>query len=175
VTRPLRFVLLVVVWVVLWSELSVANVASGAVVAGLVIAGFDTWRPGQLVFRPIRAARFVAYFVYKLVEASFVVARTVITPQNRIRAGIVAVPLSGCTDAVATLIADAITLTPGTLTLEVRRDPLTLYVHVLHLRDVDQVRRDVRNLELLAVGAFGSAEAQAGLAHDDTASWKSAP
>ena len=87
-------------------------------------------------------------------------------------AGIVAVPLRGCSDAVATLIADAISLTPGTLTLEVRRDPLTLYVHALDTRDVEQVQRDVRTLEVLAVRAFGDDAALAGLADDDTTSWR---
>jgi multicomponent Na+:H+ antiporter subunit E len=73
---------------------------------------------------------------------------------------------------VVTLIADAITLTPGTLTLEVVADPLTLYVHVLDGRDLEAVRREVRRLEVLAVRAFGDAEALAGLAVDDSTGWR---
>jgi multicomponent Na+:H+ antiporter subunit E len=69
-------------------------------------------------------------------------------------------------------VADAVSLTPGTLTLEVQREPLILYVHVLHLRSVEDVRRDVRRLELDAVRAFGSAEALRGLTTDDTRSWE---
>lgn len=163
---------LVAVWLALWSDLSIANVVSGTVVALAVIGTFNTWRDGRLVFRPLRVTKFAAYFLYKLVEASFVVARTVITPRDRIRAGIVSVPLSGCSDAIATLIADAISLTPGTLTLDVRRDPLTLYVHVLHVNSVEDVHKEVRTLEVLAVEAFGSREAVAGLALDNTASWE---
>jgi multicomponent Na+:H+ antiporter subunit E len=168
--RALRVVWLVVIWLALWSEATVANLVSGLVVAVVVVGLFDTWRTGEFVFRPLRALKFLAYFLYKLVEASVVVARTVISPRHRLRSGIVAVPLSGCTDALATLIADAISLTPGTLTLEVRRNPLTLYVHVLHVEDVEEVRRDVRTLEVLAVEAFGAADAIAGLAVDDTRS-----
>jgi hypothetical protein len=41
----------------------------------------------------------------------------------------------------------------------VRRDPATLYVHVLHLRSLEQTRREVLELERLALAAFGSAEA----------------
>jgi multicomponent Na+:H+ antiporter subunit E len=101
------------------------------------------------------------------------VARTVIAPRDRIRSGIIAVPLQGCSDAVATLIADAISLTPGTLTLEVRREPLTLYVHALDVRDIIGLQREVRTLEVLAVKAFGDADAIAGLALDDTSAWRS--
>jgi multicomponent Na+:H+ antiporter subunit E len=133
---------------------------------------FDTWQSGHVVIRPLRAARFGAYFLYKLVEASLVVARTVVSPRHRISTGIVAVPLQGCSDAVATIIADAISLTPGTLTLEVRPEPLELYFHALDVRDVERVRADVRRLEVLAVRAFGSAEAIAGLAVDDTRGWR---
>lgn len=170
--RIVRLLWLVIVWVVLWSDLSVANVLSGVVVAGAIVMAFDTWRAGGIVVRPLHVLRFAAYFAYKLVESSFVVARTVVRPRHRIRTGIVAVPLRGCSDAVVTLVADAISLTPGTLTLEVRRDPLTLYVHALDVRDVSQVQRDVRRLEVLAVKAFGDAEAIAGIAVDDTSVWR---
>lgn len=168
----MRVALLTVVWVVLWSHLTLANVASGVLVATVVTFAFDTWRPGKVVIRPLRAARFAGFVAYKLVEASVVVARTVVAPRDRVRTGIIAVPLRGCSDAVATIIADAISLTPGTLTLDVRRDPLTLYVHALDTRDVDALRRDVRTLELLAVRAFGDERAVAGLANDDTSSWR---
>jgi multicomponent Na+:H+ antiporter subunit E len=116
----------------------------------------------------VATVRFLAYFLAKLVEASVVVAVEVATPRNRIRTGIVAVPLRGASDALVTLVADAVTLTPGTLTLEVGRQPPTLYVHVLHLRDVEAVRREIRHLEVLAVRAFGSPAALAGLAADDS-------
>lgn len=170
--RAVRIVVLVGIWLGLWSDLSVANVASGLLVAAGVVVVFDAWRPGSLALRPLRAAAFAGFFFYKLLESTLVVARTVIAPARRVHTGIVAVPLRGCSDAVATLIADAITLTPGTLTLEVRRDPLTLFVHALDVRDVEQVQADVRRLEILAIRAFGDADAIAGLAVDDTSSWR---
>lgn len=172
--RALRIVTLVVVWLVLWSHVSVANIVSGVVVAGVVALVAGPWRPGAFVVRPWHVARFAVYFVYKLVQASIVVARTVVTPQYQIHTGIVAVPLRGCSDAVATVIADAISLTPGTLTIEVRQDPLTLFVHALDVRDVEQVRADVRTLEVLAVKAFGSRDALAALSVDETQSWRGA-
>jgi hypothetical protein len=57
------------------------------------------------------------------------------------------------------MVANSISLTPGTLTIDVGEDAKVLYVHVLHLRGVEQVRRDVHRLELLAIKAFGSDEA----------------
>lgn len=164
---------LTVAWLALWSDLSPANVVSGLLVALGVVALSGTRRSRGLVVRPLRVARLALYFVYRLVVASVVVARTVIAPRHRVHTGIVAVPLRGCPDALTTLIADAISLTPGTLTIEVRRDPLTLYVHALDLRDVEHVRADIRKLELLAVRAFGTGDALDGLEADDTEAWSS--
>ncbi len=160
---------LVVVWVALWGPITLATVAGGLAVAVAVqLLPAGRGRRRGFAFRPVAAARFVTYFLAKLVEASVVVAVEVATPRNRIRTGIVAVRLRGASDALVTLVADAVTLTPGTLAIEVGGTPPTLYVHVLHLRDVEAVRREIRHLEVLAVRAFGSPAALAGLTPDDS-------
>lgn len=170
--RVARVALLTAIWVGLWSDLSAANVASGLAVALGIVFAFDLPRTGRLLVRPVHVARFAVYFAYKLVESTLVVARTVVSPKGAVHTGIVAVPLIGCSDGVTTLIADAISLTPGTLTIEVRSNPRTLFVHALDVRDVDRVQADIRTLEVLAVRAFGSTEAIAGLEVDDTRSWR---
>ncbi len=163
--RPPHLVMvawLVTVWVLLWEQVSAANVLAGLALASLLMVLFPM-RPRGIPgrFRPVAAARFVGYFAWKLVEASIVVAWEVVTPRNRINEGIVAVQIRGVSDTLTTLVANAISLTPGTLTIEVRQQPTVLYVHVLHLRDIDAVRREVQFLELLAIKAFGSAPAVA--------------
>jgi multicomponent Na+:H+ antiporter subunit E len=167
--RVLLTAWLIVVWVALWGPVTTANVAGGLAVALAVQLLPGRGRPTRFAVRPVPTIKFLAYFLAKLVEASVVVAVEVATPRNRIRTGVVAVPLRGASDALVTLVADAVTLTPGTLTIEVGRNPPTLYVHVLHLRDVEAVRREIRHLEVLAVRAFGSPAALAGLAADDSA------
>jgi multicomponent Na+:H+ antiporter subunit E len=152
---------LTVMWVALWGNLSWANVLGG-LAAALVLLGVYRVAASPAPaypFRPIAALRFIGYFLLKLVEANLVLAWEVITPRNRINEGIVAVPIHGCSDGLITLVANAITLTPGTVTLEVHRDPAVLYVHVLHLRDIEEVRREVRHLEDLAIRAFGAPSA----------------
>ena len=146
------------VWIALWGELTTGNVVVGLLLSCLLLVAFPTLAPGRIgVVRPLQVLRFAAYFVYKLFEANIVVGWEVLTPSNEsVNEGIVAVPVSGASDAVITLVANAITLTPGTITLEVRRDPATLFVHVLHLRSIEQTRRDVRALERRALEAFGS-------------------
>lgn len=170
VSRAVRLCWLVGLWVALWGDVSVANILGGLVVALAVIILFrsePTGESGEIAFRPLKAAKFAAYFAYKLVESSIVVAVLIVNWRRQTCSGIVAVPLKGCSDTIVTLIAAAISLTPGTLTLDVRRDPLTLYVHVLHITDVEEVHREVRRLEVLAVEAFGTRDALARLVDDD--------
>lgn len=150
---------LTVVWVALWGELTVANVVGGALVAAILLTVFPARGPARGgTLRILPTLHYLGYFVYKLVEANLIVAWEVVTPHTRISQGVVEVPLRGGSDLVITSVANSISLTPGTLTLEVRREPPTLYVHVLHLRSIEQTRREVRHLEYLALRAWGPDE-----------------
>lgn len=146
----------VFVWVALWGDLSIANVVWGAVLGSLTVVLVPVRHMAHRVpIRPWQTARFVAVFVGALVKASGVVAWEVVSPTNRINEGIVAVQLRTTSPGLMTLIANMVSLTPGTLTLEVRRDPPTLYIHVLHLRGIEEVRDGVRHFEDVALAAFG--------------------
>lgn len=151
---------LVLVWVALWGDFTLANAVGGALVATALLVLFPAAGPrGRFTLRPLAALHFLGYFIYKLVEANAVVAWEVITPNNEgVNEGIVAVPVSGASDAVVTVLANAISLTPGTLTLEVREDPPMLFIHVLHLRSIEQTRADVHRLETLARRAFAQVQ-----------------
>jgi multicomponent Na+:H+ antiporter subunit E len=157
------------VWMALWGEFTLANLVGGVLVATVLLVVFPDAgpRPGA-TFRPLAALKFFGYFLYKLVEANAVVAWEVLTPNNEsVHEGIVAVPVTGASDAVITLVANAISLTPGTLTLEVHDNPPMLFVHVLHLRSIEATRADVHRLEGLALAAFGDETARR--AHEEAA------
>lgn len=155
---------LLVVWVALWETISVANLLSGLVVGGLLVTIFPVrgTRPGTGRFRPIAALQLLAYFLWKLLEANVVVAWEVITPNNEnVNEGIVAVPMADASDTIVATVANTISLTPGTLTLDIERNPTILYVHVLHLHSIDRVRIDVLKLERYVIRALGTDEAVA--------------
>lgn len=152
---------LVVVWVALWESVTVANVLSGFAVGSLLVAFFPVRRAreGTGRVRPLATLQLLGYFLAKLVEANAVVAWEVITPSNAsVTEGIVAVPLAETSDSVVALVANAISLTPGTLTLEVERNPTVLYIHVLHLRSIAQVHIDVLSFERYVHRAIGTSE-----------------
>lgn len=156
---------LIALWILLWGQATVANVVSGAVIVAVVVAvlpdvGFGFDRP---TVRPHWALCFAARVVTDLVRANLSVGAEVVSPRPTVDTGIVAVPLPHCSDGVLTLVANVLGLAPGTMPIEVTRDPAVIYLHVLHLHDVEAVRADVNRLAELAVRAFGTPEAVAGL------------
>lgn len=152
----------IIVWCALWSDLSVANVLWGALAgaASMVLVPLHR-RERTVTANPLGILAYLGYAAWALVKSSGVVAWEVVTPRNRINQGIVAVPLRTDSVPLATLIANTVSLTPGTLTLEIRRDPLTLYVHIMHLRSIEEVRAEIGVLEDYAMRAFPSAAASA--------------
>lgn len=154
---------LLFVWLTLTGSLTVMNAALG-VAAGAALLSF--FRPAGTTtggaFRPWHAARFFAYFALKLVTANIHVALAVIQPERvRRKRGIIAVPIVAATETTTTLLADAVSLTPGTFILEMRRDPPTMYVHILQLTVLREARLEILELErriLLGFGPPGSVE-----------------
>jgi multicomponent Na+:H+ antiporter subunit E len=79
--------------------------------------------------------RFALFFAWELVLANLRVAWLVINPRAHLRPAIVALPLDVQSDAAIQLLAATITLTPGTLSIDVASDRRTLYVHTVDVGD----------------------------------------
>ncbi len=155
---------LVVIWVFAWGSLTPANVLGGLGIAALLLLVSPDRRPhGHIRVRPIALARLVGFVLVKVVQSNVELSREVLTRESKITTGVVAVPLPDCSDGLLTLIANVMALTPGTIPIEARQHPTVLYVHVLHLGDVEELRREVQHLAQLAYRAFGSEEAVAAL------------
>jgi multicomponent Na+:H+ antiporter subunit E len=160
-----RVVPLVGLWLLAWGEISVATVASGTVVALALLLAFPPRTGGgaRVRLRPVGLARLVGYVLVQLVVSNLLVAREIVSRRSRIRTGVIAHELRQPSDAVLTVMANVIALSPGTMTVDVTSEPPVLYVHFLLVDDVDDARRAVARLERLVVGALGNpSEVQGG-------------
>ncbi|MGI5522760.1 Na+/H+ antiporter subunit E [Micromonospora sp. CA-259024] len=152
---------LVVVWNLLWGEINWANLAGGLLVGGTVLVFFPLPAVsfgGRL--RPVALLVFAGRFVVELVSASLHIARIAVQPGYRPRGAIIAVQLRVTTDLNLALTAEAVSLVPGTLILEVDRESGTLYLHVLDTHgpaDLEVARERTLALERRIVRAVGSA------------------
>lgn len=87
---------------------------------------------------------FIFYYIWEVFLSNLEVAWEVITPHNTMRPGIVAVPLDTTNEFAINLLANLITMTPGTMSVDVSPDHKILYVYALHITDVDDFRKKIK-------------------------------
>lgn len=97
-----------------------------------------------MIRRLVAAIDLLLFFLFQVTRSSFQVAWDVVTPRSHRTPGIVAVPLELQTDSTITLLALLVTLTPGTLTLDISTDRRTLYVHSMFAADPGRARDSVK-------------------------------
>jgi multicomponent Na+:H+ antiporter subunit E len=108
-----------------------------------------------------RVIAFVGYFAYEFLKSNVLVLWEIIRWRPRAAPVIVALPLRCRSTLETVFLANLITLTPGTLTLEVAEDPRTLYVHGMFAGDPEEFLRQLRELEdrmLLALRPAGGGD-----------------
>jgi multicomponent Na+:H+ antiporter subunit E len=149
-------VFLAVVWAASTGQFSLANLAIGFVIGYLVlvlvgpIIGATTY-----VRRVLSVVGFAGFFIAEIVKANLRLTRDVLTRGGRMRAAIIAYPLKAETDEEIVILANLLSLTPGTLALDVSADRTVLYIHTLYYDDRESFNREIsggferRVLELL--------------------------
>ncbi len=155
--RVVWVAVLTTIWVLLNGDLTPANVVGGLLVSGgvLVLVPMAS-SPRAHTVHPVAAVRFALFVLRSLVTSSWAVIVTSLRPtEARLRAGIVRIELPGATPLVTTLVANAITLTPGTLTVTAETEGVpVLHVHALGLGDIDDFRAGILDLQHRASAAF---------------------
>jgi multicomponent Na+:H+ antiporter subunit E len=136
---------LALVWAGVLGELSLPNLAAGFAIGFAILAlASRSFGTSRYLERSLRLVELVAYFAYQLALSSLRVAADIVTPRLRASPGIVAIPLDARSDGEITLLANLVSLTPGSLSLDVSEDRRTLFVHVMFLDDVESTRRDIK-------------------------------
>jgi multicomponent Na+:H+ antiporter subunit E len=151
------FVGLVVLWLLLLGEVTVGNVLGAVVVAAAIELLVPLRLPGTgHRVHPGALISLTAFVGWSLVTSSWAVLVATLAPTPaRLRAGIVRVELPGTSSEwVTTLVANAISLTPGTMTMEATMGPPVLQVHVLGLGDLDEFRAEILDLHRRVDAAF---------------------
>ena len=146
-------IILTLIWVCLVG-FSWPNIASGFIISLIVLfissksmgsSYLHVGRANNYLKRTGIILYFIIFFIKELMSASIIVFRSVLSPFSYLQPGIIAVPLDLNTSAEITLLANLITLTPGTLTLDVSTDRKVIYIHTIRMGDPDSFRESVKN------------------------------
>lgn len=150
------------IWCFVHGTINVTNFLIGLVLGPFVIYPFrelyDFTRNKSYtdtILKIPKKLKFLSVLLIEIIKANIVVAKIVLSPKLNIKPGIVAVPIRTETDTGITAIANTITLTPGTLTIDVSDDRKVLYVHAIDASDPQDVRESIReDLEKYVLEAF---------------------
>lgn len=91
-----------------------------------------------------RIISFIFYFLWEMIKANVQVAYDVMTPKYFMRPGIVKYPLDAKTEMEINLLSTMISLTPGTLILDISEDKKTMFIHVMYLDEPEKFVRDTK-------------------------------
>ena len=141
-------VILALIWAGISGNFTGLNLLFGGLIGAVAVLVLREALSGPRTSRRIRRVVSLAVlFLFELMVSAARVALVVIRPDmsKAVRPAIVAVPLSVKSDAEITLLANLITLTPGTLSVDVSADKSVLYVHALYMDDRDAMIADIAN------------------------------
>lgn len=141
-------IILALFWASITGNFSVPNFILGGGVSVLALWLVRTEVSSPYYFRKFRLALSLMFlFFYELSLSAVRVSILVLSPniKSKVKPGIIAFPLTVQSDVQITLLANLITLTPGTLSVDVSADKSTLYVHAISVPDkqalIDEIAR----------------------------------
>jgi len=146
--HPFLSLLLLVCWLWLNNTLAPGHVLLGAAL-GVAIPYVTRrfWPEPLRIGRPLRVLEYVGLVTWDIVIANLQVAAIILGPLSRLRPAFVRVPLDLRTDFAVTVLASTVTLTPGTVSVEVEDDGTGrrwLVVHALRCLDPDDMVRTIK-------------------------------
>ncbi|MBN2481172.1 MAG: Na+/H+ antiporter subunit E [Bacteroidales bacterium] len=134
------FVILMIFWLALTFSVSLANIMVGATASLITVLLFGRYFVGDIgkLFQPVRyfwLLVFLFVFIWECLKANFDVAYRVLHPKMPIKPGIVKVNLGLRSDIARAILANSITMTPGTISVDLIGD--VLYVHWIYVGSFD--------------------------------------
>ncbi len=148
--------LLMLAWCASFGSFSLWTMGTGFVSGfGALYLTRTLWAGGEPAYfrKTIRFLAFAVFYPKALVQSALQIARQVLSPRLAAHPGVIAVPLAAKRDVEIAALANLITLTPGTLALDVSEDRSTLYVHAMFLDDPAATLADIKgNFETRLLG-----------------------
>lgn len=138
---------LTLLWMMLNRDTTLLNGILGFALGAIVVEmGLRASGTGRYISRLWAVVRFACYFLYILVKANLDVAWEIITPGYTMTPRMIRYDVKGLTPVQITVLANAITLTPGTLSADINDAGDTLYIHAMYAEKKSDATKDLDEL-----------------------------
>ena len=141
--QPLMSLALCVTWLLLSNKMGVAHLMIGALLGVTIPHVTQRFWPGVRLRRPFQVARYLAGLLWDVAVANLQVAVLVLGPKRRIKPTFITYPLSITHEFAVIVLAGTISLTPGTVTVDVDLARRCLTIHCLNAPDPPALIRRV--------------------------------
>ncbi|WP_096156831.1 MULTISPECIES: Na+/H+ antiporter subunit E [Bacillus] len=138
--------LIAFIWMFLKNEWSFSTFFVGFFWGGFIIWAMRRFLPGRLYFSRVWAAtKLLLIFLRELILSNIQVIKDILKPKLDIKPGIFAMPTDLKSNWEITLLSLLISLTPGTLVMDISDDNKILYIHAMNMPDVDKIISDIKH------------------------------
>ena len=138
--------LLTFIWVALTGSMYYTNFLFGFMMGFFILWVMNRNETDQRYFyRVPKTIGFFFFILYEMIMANIQVAYDVITPRYFFQPGIVKYPMDARSDLEINLLSTVISMTPGTLILDISEDKKSLYIHVMYLKNKEQFIAQIKN------------------------------
>ncbi len=142
--RVWMIIFLLIIWCGFSNNFSLANLILGLCIATmcnfLVVRQIASSRINM-----IRLLKLIGYMLWQLIKSSIEVAWDVITPTHLHQPELIEIPLACTTDIEKTLLANLLSLTPGTLSIDLNKQNNHLIIHAMFAQDKQKIIDFVKN------------------------------
>ncbi|MDY0137641.1 MAG: Na+/H+ antiporter subunit E [Thiomicrospira sp.] len=143
--HPILTLVLWAIWLLLNNTLAPGHVVLGLILALLIPWLTSAFWPEKVCIRaPWTLLKFIAVVLWDILLANLAVAQLILSRNDRLKPGFFYVELDIQTSVGISLLANTISLTPGTVSCDLSADRRRLLVHALHVEDPQQVIDDIK-------------------------------
>lgn len=139
-------ILLALAWAALLGEMTTGTLLVGFLLAyGVLYLLFRKHDEQNYLKKLPRLISFLFYYGFEIIKSNLVIAYDILTPTPYMKPGVIAIPIKARNDLEITLLANLITMTPGTLSLDLSNDRKVLYVHAMYIDNPEKIRRQIQD------------------------------
>jgi len=139
--------LLALFWASITGELNLRNILAGFLIGFIVLVVTEKALGVQSYsLKTYRLIHLLLMVFIELIKSSLKIAYDIVTPQHHMRPGILKIPLDAKTIPEITCFSNLLSLTPGTLSLDISPDQKYIYVHFMYIYedDIEEVKMNLK-------------------------------
>lgn len=137
--------IIAVMWMFLQETYTTASFIGGYIIGILLLLFLNRFVPDSFYLNKVfKLIKLILLFIKELITANIDIVKLVYKPKLDIEPGIFALPTKLRSNWEITLLANLISLTPGTLTVAISEDNTNLYIHAMHIDDIDESIKEIK-------------------------------